>query len=252
MEVSFVDESEFVIYGKGFIFKDYADNLDWEVDSTISLEGNDSLDEISDFEEELRSGAEDSDPDSELSSSLSATYDKGDGGYFGAGPSAPNKGGRKKPKAKSKQRAGNINRRTKKSKQPNDSLSACEAPSTRNSNKNKNTKKHQANRGGNKKKKATKMLTKKELDEVMMKLEGKRPMCWNFVSEQLSKQPVMKHLENHRKLIEEILEARYSELRNLVDHMFSVYMEHLSAVAEEAKKDHKVHLTLRWMNTPTS
>ena len=173
------------------------------------MEWNDSLDEISDFGEELRSCAEDSlsDPDSELSSSPSATYDNGDDSDFGAGPSAPNKGGRKKPKAKSKQRAGNINRRTKKSKQPNVSLSTCEVPSTRNSNKNKNTKKHQANRGGNQKKKATKMLTKKELDEVMMKLEGKRPMCWNFVSEQLSKQPVMKHLENHRKLIEEILEV---------------------------------------------
>ena len=153
VEVSFVDESDFVIYGKGFISKDYADNLDWEVDSTISLEWNDSLDEISDFEEELRSGAEDSlnDPDSEFSSSPSATYDNGDDSDFGAGPSVPNKGGRKKPKAKSKQRAGNINRRTKKSKQPNVSLSTCEAPSTRNSNK--NTKKHQANRGGNQKRK---------------------------------------------------------------------------------------------------
>ena len=86
----------------------------------------------------------------------------------------------------------------------------------------------------------------------MMKLEGKRPMCWNFVSEQLSKQPVMKHLENHRKLIEEILDARYSELRNLVDHMFSVYMEHVSAVEAQVKRDHKVHLTSRWMNTLSS
>ena len=77
-------------------------------------------------------------------------------------------------------------------------------------------------------------------------------MCWNFVSEQLRKQPVMKHLETHRKLIEEILEAFYNELRNLVNHMFSVYMEHVSAVAEEAKKDRKLHLTLRWMNTLTS
>ena len=29
-------------------------------------------------------------------------------------------------------------------------------------------------------------------------------------------------------------------------------MEHVSAVAEEVKKDCKVHLTLRWMNTLTS
>jgi len=96
VEVRFTDESDFVIYGEGFILKDDADNLDWEVFSSISLEWNDSLDEISDFEEELRSGA-DSDPGA------------------GAGPSAPNIGGRKKPKARSKQRAGNVNRRKKES-----------------------------------------------------------------------------------------------------------------------------------------
>ena len=63
VEVRFIDESNFVIYGKGFILKDDADILDCAVDSLISLEWNDSLDEISDFEEELMSGA-DSDPES--------------------------------------------------------------------------------------------------------------------------------------------------------------------------------------------
>ena len=129
-------------------------------------------------------------------------------------------------------------------KQPN----VSEATSTRNS----NTNGLQANRGEIQNKKGAKILTKKDLDEVMMKLEGKRPMCWNFVSEQLSKQPVMKHLENHRKLMEEILDARFSELRNLVDHMFSVYMEHVSAVEAQVKRDRKVRLTLRWMNTLSS
>ena len=33
---------------------------------------------------------------------------------------------------------------------------------------------------------------KKELGDVTMKLERKRPMCWNFVSERLSQQHVMK------------------------------------------------------------
>ena len=50
VEVHFIDESNFVMYGKGFIVKDDADNLDCEVDSLITLEWNDSLDEISDFE----------------------------------------------------------------------------------------------------------------------------------------------------------------------------------------------------------
>ena len=202
VEVRFIDESDFVINGKGFILKDDADNLDWEVHSTISLEWNDLLDEKADFEEELRSD-EDSDPDRELSSSPSARYDHTDDSDFDAGPSAPNKGARKKPKTKSKQRAGIISRYTKNLKQPNVNHSTSEATSTRNS----NTKGLQANRGEIQNKKGAKIQTKKELDEVMMKLEGKRPMCRNFVSEQLSKQPVMKHLENHRKLLEEILDV---------------------------------------------
>ena len=104
-----IDESDFVINGKGYILRDDADNLDLEVYSTISLEWNDLLDEKADFEEELRSD-EDSDPDRELSSSPSARYDHTDDSDFDAGPSAPNKGARKKPKTKSKQRAGIINR----------------------------------------------------------------------------------------------------------------------------------------------
>ena len=131
VEVRFIDESDFVINGKGFILNDDADNLDWEVHSTISLEWNDLLDEKADFEEELRSD-EDSDPDKELSSSPSARYDHTDDSDFDAGPSAPNKGARKKPK--SKQRAGIINRYTKNLKQPNVNHSTSEATSTRNSN----------------------------------------------------------------------------------------------------------------------
>ena len=34
--------------------------------------------------------------------------------------------------------------------------------------------------------------------------------------------------------------------------MFSVNIELVSTVAEDVKKDRKVHLTLRWMNTLTS
>ena len=60
----------------------------------------------------------------------------------------------------------------------------------RGSNKNTNKK---ANCGGSENRKTTKILTtEKELGNVMMKLEGKRPMCWNFVSERLSQQHVMK------------------------------------------------------------
>ena len=66
-----------------------------------------------------------------------------------------------------------------------------------------------------------------------MKLEGKRPNPSKAYS---------------RK----ILGARCSELRNLVEHMFSVCIEFVSTVAEDVKKDRKGHLPLRWMNTKTS
>ena len=64
------------------------------------------------------------------------------------------------------------------------------------------------------------------------KLEGKRPMCWKFVSERLAKQYIMKHYKTHRQLIEEILDDRYNELRDLVHHMFSFYVQLVSEIAK--------------------
>ena len=63
------------------------------------------------------------------------------------------------------------------------SQQANAAKTMRNWNKHTNKK---ANRGGNQNWKTSMMLTKKELGDVMLKLEGKRPTCWNFVSERLS------------------------------------------------------------------
>ena len=83
----------------------------------------------------------------------------------------------------------------------------------------------------------------RKLGDVRMTLDGKR---WSFVSKRLSQQHVMKRsFETHRKL----LGALYSKLRNFVEHMFSVYIEFVSTVAEDVKRDRKAHLTLRWMNT---
>ena len=78
-----------------------------------------------------------------------------------------------KTTAKGKQRSGN-NRRTKQSKQPN--VNSSEATSTRNSNENA---KMQANHSRNQNRKAAEVLTKKGLESKL------RPMCQNFVSEQL-------------------------------------------------------------------
>ena len=60
------------------------------------------------------------------------------------------------------------------------SQQASAATSIRNWNKNINKK---ASRGGNQNWKTTMMLTKIELGDVILKLQGTRPTCWNFVSE---------------------------------------------------------------------
>lgn len=68
-----------------------------------------------------------------------------------------------------------------------------------------------------------KALTLKELDDLVKKLDEKRPMCWNFVSEGLKNQHVIKHYKTHSELIHEILDRKYNELRDLVLHMYSSY-----------------------------
>ena len=72
MEVHFINESDFVNNRKGFIF---TDNPDWETDSSILLHLADLLDDIPDFEEELKSA--DNDSVSKISSS-SAMHDASD------------------------------------------------------------------------------------------------------------------------------------------------------------------------------
>ena len=46
VEARFIDESDFANKGKGFILRDFSD---WKLDSTISLELTDLLDDISSF-----------------------------------------------------------------------------------------------------------------------------------------------------------------------------------------------------------
>ena len=95
-----------------------------------------------------------------------------------------------------------------------------------------NAPKQSQNRRSQLGKKKPKALTRNELDELGKKLEGKRPMCWKFVSERLANQYVMKHYKTHRQLIEEILDDRYNELRDLVHHMFSFYVQLVSEIAK--------------------
>ena len=158
---------------------------------------------------------------------------------------------RRKPTAKNKQRRGNDRRTQLIRKQPTvDSSQDSAAASTR------IEQKHYQESEPRRKSKLENNndANEKELDDAMIKLERKRPMCWNFVSERLSQQHVMKL---SKPIVESLLKnntvgARYSELQNLVEHMFSLYKEIVSTVAEDVKKDRKARLILRWMDATTS
>ena len=90
-------------------------------------------------------------------------------------------------------------------------------------------------------KKKPKALTQKDLDDLLRnKLEAKRPMCWNYVSEKLGKQYVVKHYETHGELIQELLDDRYDKLRDLVHHMFSHYIQLISEIANDFKKTERL------------
>ena len=107
-----------------------------------------------------------------------------------------------------------------KNNQSNQQASA--ATSMRIWNKNTNMK---ANRGGNQNLKTTKMLTKKELGDVMLKLEGNRPTWWNFVSG--AAVSTMNHFETHRKLIEEKYSTLATTNFEVLRSTFSVYVKNL-------------------------
>ena len=104
VEVRFIDESDFVNKGNGFILRDCSD---WELDSTISLELTDLLDDIS-------------------IPRTAILIMKFQFRYW-------NLGRKKQTTAKGKERSEN-NRRTKQSKQPN--VNSSKATSTHNSNEN--------------------------------------------------------------------------------------------------------------------
>ena len=119
---------------------------------------------------------------------------------------------------------------------------------TASNNKNNNKKGRPRKTRGKTKGKA---LTLKELDDLVKKLDEKRPMCWNFVSEKLKNQYVVQHYKTHRELINEILDDKYNELRDLVLHMYSLYTKLVLEISKDMKKDRKAHLYLRWMRSLT-
>ena len=119
---------------------------------------------------------------------------------------------------------------------------------TASNNKNNNKKGKPRKTRGKRKGKA---LTLKELDDLVKKLDEKRPMCLNFVSEELKNQYVVQHYKTHRELINEILDDKYSELRDIVLHMYSLYTKLVLKISKDMKKYRKAHLYLHWMRSLT-
>ena len=234
MEVAFVDESDFLKEGKGYFL---IENSRWEKSSTISLDSNDSLADVSDFGEETVTevGSDSSDiPSHDDSESTS------DSERFRE-PSTSARG-------RSRKKATNLKQKGKRGTGGKQERSVCPAKGkTGIASKNKRGK-----NSAKRVKKKTKALTKKELADVIKNLKGKRPMCWKFVSERLGKQYVMEHYETHQKLIQEILDDRYDELRDLAQHMFSYYVQLVSEVSNDSKRDRKAHLAIRWTESLNS
>ena len=175
VELRFVDESEFQKQGKWYILPQ---NPECKIDSTILFESDGSLDEEEyDSEEEFD---EDSADSSVLTSSNESDSDYSDEASTVAGSKIGEKATtkkRRKPHSSGKQ--GKDTRPT--AGKNADSSTSSTSRNSKSTNKDKKGK--ATNRGG---KKNAKVLTSKELDDLKIKLEEKRPMCWSFVSERLS------------------------------------------------------------------
>lgn len=225
--LTFVDENDFEKRGKWFF---WSDNSSWEIGSTISVDTNDSLADISEFNEE-RESETNSESDSSWHDDSSVGEQQSDDDYT---EEASTSSGNRKGKGKSEKTKAKVSSGTQKGTR----AKGKSARKTASNNKNDSTKR--------------KALTLKELDDLVKKLDEKRPMCWNFVSEGLKNQHVVKHFKTHSELIHEILDGKYNELRDLVLHMYSSYTKLVSAIFKDVKKDRKAHLSLRWVRSLNS
>ena len=245
VDLTFVDENDFQKRGKWFF---WSDNSGWEIRSTISEDTNDSLADISELSGERES---ETNSESDISwhddSNASEQQSDDDNTEEALTSSGSRKGKRNSDTTKTKAKVSSGTQKGTRAK-------GKSTRKTASNNKNDNTKgkprKTRAKKTkGNRKGKA---LTLKELDDLVKKLDEKRPMCWNFVCEGLKNQYVEKHFKTHREIIHEILDHKYNELRDLVLHMYSSYITLVSAVSKDVKKDRKAHLCLRWVRSLNS
>ena len=245
VEIQFVDESEYQNEGKWYFC---IDNSAWETGSTISLDSIDSLAGISDFSVEVDS-EKGSDSDYSHDGSESCESDT-DIEYVPEPSTSVGNGRGKKAKNTNQKRKQASGGKQGRSARPAKGKSASSSnAASKDKGKKDNVASRKQRQHGKKKPKA---LTHKDLDYLGNKLEAKRPMCWSYVSEKLGKQYVAKHYETQGELIREILDEPYDELRDLVHHMFSHYVQLISEIANDFKKDKKAYLSLRWMTSLNS
>ena len=91
-----------------------------------------------------------------------------------------------------------------------------------------------------------KALTLKELDDLVKKLDEKRSMCWNFVSEELKISTlynITKHTVNLLTKFSTI--NTMNSVRDLVLHMYSLYTKLVLEIYKDVKKDRKAYLSCK-------
>ena len=228
VDLTFVDENDFQKRGKWFF---WSDNSSWETCSTISMDTNDSLAGISEL-----NGARESETNREGDSSWHDDSDVSDQqSDDDHTEEAWTSLGNRKEKRNSEK--GKVSSETQKGRRAKGKSVRKKASN----NKNNNAKGKPREARGKTKGKA---LTLKELDDLVKMLDEKRPMCWNFVSEELTKHTV--------NLLTKFSTIKYNELRDLVLHMYSLYTKFVLEISKDVKNERKAHLYVRWMRSLTS
>ena len=236
VDLTFVDENDFQKRGKWFF---WSDNSSWETISTISMDTNGSLADISELNGE-RESETNSEGDSSWHNDSDVSDQQSDDDH--TEEALTSLGNRKEKRNCEKAKVSSETQKGRRAK-------GNSVRKTASNNKNNNTKGKPRKARGKTKAKA---LTLKEFGDLVKKLDEKRPLCWCFVSEELKNQYVVQHYKTHRELIHEILKDKYNELRDLVLHMYSLYTKLVLEISKDVKKDRKAHLSLCCIRSLTS
>ena len=212
VDLTFVDENDFQKRGKWYF---WSDNSSWGTSSTISMDTNDSLADISEL-----NGERESETNREGDSSWHDDSDVSDQQLDDdhTEEASTSLGNRKQIRNAEKAKVSSETQKGRRAK-------GKSIRKTTSNNKNNNTKGKPRKAREKTKRKA---LTLKELDDLVKKLDEKRLMCWNFVSGELKNQYVVQHYKTHRELINEILDDNVS-VKSKLKHPPWAYPGHLTS-----------------------